>query len=627
MFCNNEETSQVYSSRSITKLTPVWRSFSVLIFCTVFLFSPLSAQEADNEQEESQQITAQQTEPEAAAQDATPVELSAEDDSAAEEPVPEPTVTQPLAVEVATRFDQLVAEIATDEREIQRLIARRDESEGVFAAIFSARIDRTGTEMFASVLTLGREIVAQRNKGFDIAGYEAAVVEDLGRLPQEIYGAVDRLREQIEFPTGEQEPQDFVYKDQILFAQLTEADAIYKVLIDYVAIAGEFGIDASAEEEYLRNSLIESSANRSIFLEIAVRDVSALRSSVGTLPNNAALAEWYAAAQARVNTTAQSMQRLVNLMNSVDIDTSAYRKQILGVTGGISTDVLDVGIAASLAKEWSGALLELIAEEGPKWIFRLLIFVLVIFGFIQLSKLVQKMVKHGLNSARVRVSYLLKEMIISSARNLVILFGILVALSQLGISLGPLLAGLGIAGFIIGFALQDSLSNFASGMLILLYRPFDVGDVVDSGGVRGRVSAMSLVNTTFLTLDNQKLVVPNNLIWQSVITNVTAQRKRRIDMLFGIAYSDDVEKAQRILEQILDEDETVLDDPEPMVRVHELGESSVNFAVRPWVRTSDYWETYWEITKKVKLRFDKEGISIPFPQRDVHLFEHKADSE
>lgn len=617
----------MYSSRSITKLTPVWRSFSVLIFCTVFLFSPLSAQEADNEQEESQQITAQQTEPEAAAQDATPVELSAEDDSAAEEPVPEPTVTQPLAVEVATRFDQLVAEIATDEREIQRLIARRDESEGVFAAIFSARIDRTGTEMFASVLTLGREIVAQRNKGFDIAGYEAAVVEDLGRLPQEIYGAVDRLREQIEFPTGEQEPQDFVYKDQILFAQLTEADAIYKVLIDYVAIAGEFGIDASAEEEYLRNSLIESSANRSIFLEIAVRDVSALRSSVGTLPNNAALAEWYAAAQARVNTTAQSMQRLVNLMNSVDIDTSAYRKQILGVTGGISTDVLDVGIAASLAKEWSGALLELIAEEGPKWIFRLLIFVLVIFGFIQLSKLVQKMVKHGLNSARVRVSYLLKEMIISSARNLVILFGILVALSQLGISLGPLLAGLGIAGFIIGFALQDSLSNFASGMLILLYRPFDVGDVVDSGGVRGRVSAMSLVNTTFLTLDNQKLVVPNNLIWQSVITNVTAQRKRRIDMLFGIAYSDDVEKAQRILEQILDEDETVLDDPEPMVRVHELGESSVNFAVRPWVRTSDYWETYWEITKKVKLRFDKEGISIPFPQRDVHLFEHKADSE
>jgi small conductance mechanosensitive channel len=113
------------------------------------------------------------------------------------------------------------------------------------------------------------------------------------------------------------------------------------------------------------------------------------------------------------------------------------------------------------------------------------------------------------------------------------------------------------------------------------------------------------------------------MIWQSVITNVTAQRTRRVDLVFGISYSDDIEKAEKVLWDILNENEAVLDDPEPIVKVHELGESSVNFVVRPWVKTEDYWETYWDITRGVKLRFDKEGISIPFPQRDIHIFEQK----
>ena len=197
-------------------------------------------------------------------------------------------------------------------------------------------------------------------------------------------------------------------------------------------------------------------------------------------------------------------------------------------------------------------------------------------------------------------------------------FGILIALSQVGISLGPLLAGLGIAGFIIGFALQDTLANFASGMLILIYRPFDVGDFVTAGGVTGKVSHMSLVNTTFKTIDNQLLVVPNNMIWSAVVTNVTAQRTRRVDLVFGVAYTDDVEKVEKILSDIVAAHELVLDVPEPMIKLHELGESSVNFVVRPWVKTDNYWEVYWDLLRTVKLRFDAEGITIPFPQREIH---------
>jgi small conductance mechanosensitive channel len=198
---------------------------------------------------------------------------------------------------------------------------------------------------------------------------------------------------------------------------------------------------------------------------------------------------------------------------------------------------------------------------------------------------------------------------------------VLIALSQLGIQLGPLLAGLGVAGFIIGFALQDTLSNFASGMMILIYRPFDVGDLIEAGGVTGKVSEMSLVSTTVLTVDNQKLVVPNNKIWGDVIRNVTSQQMRRIDMTFGIGYSDDIAHAERVLTEIVQDESRVLADPEPVIRLHSLGESSVDFVVRPWVRTADYWEVYWDITRKVKERFDAEGISIPFPQRDVHLIQ------
>ena len=175
----------------------------------------------------------------------------------------------------------------------------------------------------------------------------------------------------------------------------------------------------------------------------------------------------------------------------------------------------------------------------------------------------------------------------------------------------------------IGFALQDALSNFGAGILILLYRPFDIGDGVDAGGVSGKVSDMSLVSTTFMTSDNQKLVVPNKLIWGSVITNKTTQTTRRVDLTFGISYSDDIDKAEALFKEIVSAHDAVLDYPEPLIKLHELADSSVNFIVRPWVNTDDYWDTYWDLTKTVKQRFDQEGISIPFPQRDVHIKEQK----
>jgi small conductance mechanosensitive channel len=201
----------------------------------------------------------------------------------------------------------------------------------------------------------------------------------------------------------------------------------------------------------------------------------------------------------------------------------------------------------------------------------------------------------------------------------------MLALSQLGISLGPLLAGLGVAGFIIGFALQETLGNFASGMMILLYRPYDIGDLVEVGGVLGKVDKMSLVSTSLATVDNQLIVIPNNKIWGDVIKNVTAKDVRRVDMVFGISYTDDIPKAEAILEDILKSHDKVLSQPESMVKLHTLNASSVDFVVRPWVNVDDYWDVYWDVTRTVKLRFDEEGVSIPFPQRDVHVYNENGE--
>lgn len=541
----------------------------------------------------------------------------------AEEETNDPVPPQPLPEKEIVRLDQMQQNIVIQKEDLVQLEGQIDAAEGLIKDIFVLRRDRLWTEMFQGTLNLAKDVSKQKANNMDVSAYHDVLLADLSVLPAEAYGAMERLLARVVFPSPDLATEDFVIADQKLFIQLAQIDAIYTAFIAYILIAEDFGLDADADHEYMIRTVTEGAANRSIFMEKALLDAKMLHASVATLPGNTKLADLLRAVQTRIQLTAKSMNEIIPLMTSLGIESRQYRKQVLTVTGEITTDVLDISIIGNLLSDWGEAIGSVIAKEGPKLLVKLLIMTLIIFGFAQLAKVVQRLVRSGMNAAQVRISYLLKEMILSSVRNLVILLGILIALAQMGVSLGPLLAGLGIAGFIIGFALQDSLANFASGMLILLYRPFDVGDFVDAGGVRGKVKAMSLVNTTFHTLDNQRLIVPNNLIWGSVITNVTAQRTRRVDLVFGISYEDDVEKAEKVLQGILDDHEAVLDDPEPLVRVVELGDSSVNFAVRPWVKTADYWETYWDLTKKVKLKFDEEGISIPYPQRDVHIKEQK----
>ena len=200
----------------------------------------------------------------------------------------------------------------------------------------------------------------------------------------------------------------------------------------------------------------------------------------------------------------------------------------------------------------------------------------------------------------------------------------IIILGTLGIQTASFVAVLATAGFAVGFALQGSLSNFASGVMLIIFRPFKAGDYVEAGGTAGVVLDVGIFVTRFKTPDNKLILVPNGQITGGTITNYSAHDTRRVDMVFGIGYGDDIKKAKETLLEIVQSDSRVLKDPAPQVALSELGDSSVNFVVRPWVNTADYWDVFFDTHENVKKVFDERGISIPFPQTDVHLFKENA---
>ena len=204
-----------------------------------------------------------------------------------------------------------------------------------------------------------------------------------------------------------------------------------------------------------------------------------------------------------------------------------------------------------------------------------------------------------------------------------LVFVVLAALGQLGIQTTSFIAVIGAAGLAIGLALQGSLANFAAGFLMIIFRPFKVGDYIEGAGVAGTVEAIQIFTTQLKTPDNKTVIIPNASLTSDNITNWSVKGTRRVDLVMGIGYGDDIDKARTIMADILAKDERVLKDPAPKIAVVELADSSVNFVVRPWVKSEHYWDVYFDATENIKKSFDAQGISIPFPQRDVHMYEHK----
>ncbi|PHR59047.1 MAG: mechanosensitive ion channel protein MscS [Arcobacter sp.] len=284
------------------------------------------------------------------------------------------------------------------------------------------------------------------------------------------------------------------------------------------------------------------------------------------------------------------------------------------VVGEASEVIAEQGlIVADKTQEYISIAIEYATEYGLKIIGALLIFLIGKWVAVRIQSIVVKLMHKN------KVDETLVSFIESIVYFLLMMLIIIAAISTLGVQTTSFVAILGAAGLAIGLALQGTLGNVGSGVLLISFRPFKVGDYVEIAGETGTVSGITIFATTLNTLDNKQVIVPNSSVSAGNITNFSTRTERRIDLSFGIGYGDDLKLAKEILYGIMNDDPRVLDEPAPFVGVSELGDSSVNFVFRPWVKSDDYWDVYFDMNEKVKLTFDEKGISIPFPQMDIHL--------
>jgi small conductance mechanosensitive channel len=525
----------------------------------------------------------------------------------------------PLAATEAER----IASIDAIHAELAELEPRLETLKGEDRRGLEIVVGQRWMELMEAVDALGDNLLEQEEAGRDTAALRARTEREvagitpiLTRIGREKTQQLEENRAALEKASGDQK----LAIESLIAEDTAWIDGLFDAFVEHVLMMDRIGVDSGALRESAERELSARAETAVGRLGITRLKQNKINTSLERSPADSALLTQAAELEEKYNAISLELGQSVSLMRKLDLETSKYQQVLIEATGELTADVLDSDVALGLLDSWTRRVRDQIYDNGPQLLFKALIFLLILGLFRLIASATRRVVRRTVSASRLNVSQLLQETAVSISSKLVMTIGLLVGLSQLGLQIGPLLAGIGVAGFIIGFALQDTLGNFASGAMILIYRPYDVDDLIEcAGGVYGQVSRMSLVSTTILTVDNQTLVVPNSKIWGDVIKNVTAQRVRRIDMTFGISYDSDIPHAESVLHDILMKHDKVLDEPESIIALHNLGDSSVDFVVRPWVETEDYWPVYWDVHRSVKMRFDEEGITIPFPQRDVHV--------
>ena len=489
------------------------------------------------------------------------------------------------------------------------------------------RASELASDLIEGVQELAARVVAWDEQGQDASAFRDRVADGLQGVAGYLRRANERLDDEMNsLATRHQDaaPEEAIEIEDRLVILDERLNHILTLFLAQLEAMETFGLDTKTDREALEAFLQERADLLAGRIEFTREELMAFERRAAASPGDAGLAAELDLMRQWLDGHVANLEATAGMMESLEIDTADYRQLLFEATGEITIGLMSRDVITGVLSTWTRNAGNWITTNGPKIFFKTVLFFLILLVFRVFSRISRKVIRKAIRASSLKVSQLLERTALSVTGAAVMILGILVALSQLGVKVGPMVAGLGVVGFIIGFALQDTLGNFAAGVMILLYRPYDVGDLIEVSGGAGKVNHMTLVSTTILTLDHRTLVIPNNKIWGDVIQNVTAQKTRRIDMTFGISYSDDIPSAERVLKEIVDGHEKVLDDPETNIRLHNLGESSVDFVVRPWVKTDDYWDVYWDITREVKIRFDAVGISIPFPQRDVHLIDEKT---
>ena len=530
---------------------------------------------------------------------------------------------QNIEDEKTGEIQALVRTLDADIAEFQLLIGKIDSAEKTDRTALFYRLDARVFRILADFDTLANQVAVLPEESPQRKAVRQQLADFGTSRDSALLDRIDDIKQQIDESTSQlAELGGATQVAMQAYIQTMESIRVkyYDALAKHVESRENFGLPTKYLREQMGQRVYLYAETLAGSIEFTSVARNKLQERLSLDPDNADIGSALNELNADHNINIQRLEVIIQVLDRLGLDSSSFQAVMLQQASNISISFFSSDAIFTVLQEGWGALKEAVEENAPDLIFRLLVFIVVLLVFKTLSRITKRIVRAASNRSSMDMSELLKDILVSTSGGIVMALGVLMALSTIGISLAPMLAGLGVAGFIVGFALQDSLGNFASGAMILLYRPFDVDDLVEVTGASGLVKKMNLVSTTIVTLDNQTLVVPNSKIWGDVIKNVTAQKERRVDLEFGIAYDDDIELAERVLNEIVLAHDKILEDPEPRIKLHTLGDSSVNFIVRPWTKTDDYWDVYWDLTREVKQRFDREGISIPFPQRDVHVY-------
>lgn len=515
---------------------------------------------------------------------------------------------------IETPSSELENEIEQAKQYISELSVTLDQATGDVRDALQLQLFQKNAELRKSLAKAVEDNVIAKDKLIDWVKTQHAYTEEANRYITERLNSIDSNLAQ----ASHEDKLSYISTYRELQYYL---DATYQSGLENIQWLNRLDIDVTQPQATLKDRVNQRLRLLSASLEYLKQQSSIINGQISSSPESekASLQLSLIFTQQRLDIVTKSLRVVVGIADSLAMETADYKRQIFQATGSITQELLNTQVAFSILHHWSNSFINWLTSNAVQHLFQLFIFLLILMTAKGGAKVARSLVRSAVSSKNINMSHLMQDFFVSISGKVVWIIGILIGLSQFGFNLAPVLTGFGIAGVIIGFALQDTLSNFAAGMMLLIYRPFDVGDFVHAGGVDGKVSHMSLVNTTIRTFDNQIIIVPNSKIWGEVIKNVTHEKIRRVDMVFGIGYTDNLLKAEAVLTDIVKSHPAVLRSPEPNIKVHMLNTSSVDFIVRPWVKTDDYWDVYWDVTKEVKLRFDREGISIPFPQQDVHL--------
>jgi small conductance mechanosensitive channel len=521
----------------------------------------------------------------------------------------------------------LLAEVDRLQTQYRKLDKEQSTLEGEEKAVVVLQMRRQLVALIAAIDDLVDTVVSQRDAGDkrptglrrtrtllldmdrSIPRFIDAVEADAGKLRTELVEASEDARTNLE--------------TQLRGMEGT-LDDVYPFFFDHLENRESLGLETSNGRSQLEGRLQDRASRLSGRVQLLSARRNEARAEADESPGDASLLAALRLANTALDDAASSLWTTCDVMDELGLATTEYRTALIRGTGEITGDVLNADVVLDLLAGSVDEFQVWLKRRGPSLLAQLALFVVILAIFWGLGGLARRFVASVLDRTE-DVSELSRRILVGTAARIVFTLGIFVALSQVGVNVTALIAGLGIVGFIVGFALQDTLGNFASGAMILTYRPFDVGDVIEAGGVYGKVHGMSLVSTTILTFDNQTLVVPNSKIWGDVIRNVTAQHIRRVDLEFGLSHEVDVARAEEVLAAIVSEHPQVLDEPEPLIKVDKLTDSATQFVVRPWVRREDYWQVYWDLTRAVKLRLDREKIPLGVPRHDVRLHSEASD--